>query len=240
MTYKERFEQILQDFNAAQEPDKVEEFASALHEFHDKIENAVLKPDLPRQNDLRKGAQSRQFMQQIMPEIQRYMRDFPKGSQFRILDVGPGVGSGSQLLAANYQTMELGYRARVDTTDINHHYADYMRIFCRNVRVRTDDIFDITDKYDIVIASHVIEHVPDWRAFAEQLRSLSSGIVIICAPYNENPSMLTRGHVNIIDDSFISELRPLTTTYVESAAWGQFVEPPYKMFISTLKGSASP
>jgi SAM-dependent methyltransferase len=231
------FAEIVEAYKASSDPGKIRQMATAFRKFQDDLE-AVLREDAPPA-EVRKGAQSKQFMMQILPTVQAYMRQFPKGHKFRILDVGPGTGHGAQLLASLYQTMELGYRAQVETTDITRTNFPYMQVFCRYVIPHIKDVHDIDDAFDIVIASHVIEHVPDWGPFAQRLKELSKGIVIICAPYKENPELLTHGHVNIIDDDFINALGPISVEKVQSPAWGQFMEPRYEMFIAVLPGMAT-
>lgn len=233
------FRGIASAFRESPRPDKVKVFSEAFKRFQDEIEDAVLPPHVLRHSEARKGAQSKQFMMQILPTVQAYMRQFPKGHQFQILDVGPGTGFGANLLASLYQTVELGYRARVSTTDIVPDYFDFMKIFCRFVSPNLVDVFEMDRTFDIVIASHVVEHVPDWLPFVQRLQDLSRGIVILCAPYQENPETLTKGHINIIDDDFLAALQPANIEFMESPAWGQFMEPRYKMFVATLTGKAS-
>src|SRR5690606_30439678 len=130
----------------------------------------------PIGSEIRKGAQSKQFMMQIAPYVQNYMRKQGKGARFDILDVGSRTGHGSNLLASLYQTMELGYRARVTAIDIDPTYHHYARFFCRYIVHRVATLESIQRSYDIVIASHVIEHVEDPFAFVEQLRNVCHGL----------------------------------------------------------------
>ena len=45
---------------------------------------------------------------------------------------------------------------------------------------------------------------------------------------------MTRGHLHSFDDEFLASLGATNTRFVESAGWGQFLEPRYQMFIATL------
>lgn len=241
MTYTSHFKEILNKFVSSKDDNNIDEFRMAFHEFQDKIEETVLDKKLKRNkryNELRGGAQSRQFMIQILPFVREYMRSFEQGSCFDILDVGPGTGFGSNLLAALYQTVQLGYRARVVTADVDPDYIDFMKIFCRYVVPKHIDIADIDRTFDIVIASHVIEHVIEWKVFLERLCALSTGIVIICSPYDECADELTMGHVNIFNDQVLSEFGAVRIELMESPAWGNFRSPPYKMFVAVLRGGA--
>ena len=62
--------------------------------------------------------------------------------------------------------------------------------------------------------------------------------VIVCAPFLENVETMTRGHLHSFDDEFLASLGATNIRFVESAGWGQFLEPRYQMFIATLSGRA--
>ena len=99
---------------------------------------------------------------------------------------------------------------RVTTVDIRDTYTNYIRVLCRYVTEhKVIDIFAMEQTYDIVMASHVIEHVPGPLAFCQRLQALSTGTVFVCAPYMEKRDKITRGHMNVFDDKFIeSSPRP--------------------------------
>jgi len=221
-------------------PRNIEKTAGLYHKLQNALETALLPEGQVRAPvEARKGAQSKQFMMQILPHIQRYMRQFPRGEGFQILDVGPGAGYGANLLGSLYASTELGYRARVTTVDIRDTYADYIRVLCRYVAEhRVADIAELDDTFDIVTASHVVEHVRQPHDFCLQLQKLSRGAVFVCAPYRESRDRLTRGHINVFDDEFLATLNADEIELVESPAWGQFLVPRYKMFIARLPGHA--
>ncbi|MDE3814297.1 methyltransferase domain-containing protein [Sinorhizobium meliloti] len=238
MDFRAAFTEIAAE--AMKDDIKFADFVDAYRAFLVDVEDAVLPPQVTRRGiEHFGGAQSKQFMVQLLPTIQQYMRKFPQKTHFSILDVGPGAAFGSNLLASMYQTPFLGYTATVHTTDIIDHYIKFAKVFCPNVVTHQADIYDVAKSYDIVIASHVIEHVPKWRSFVKRLKELSRGIAIVCSPYRENPEMLTRGHCNIFDDEMLEEMKPEHVQLTESPAWGQFMKPPYKMFIATLKGEST-
>lgn len=187
--------------------------------------------------DIRSGAQSKEFMRHLIDDIQAYFRAHPYGTKFTVLDVGPGTSEGSNLLGSLYRSRKLGYGAKVETIDIRSDYVPYAKIFAPHTRPFVGDVFDLDRVYDIVIASHVIEHVSNPVAFCRRLQAISKGIVLICAPFKEDRSMMTSGHINVFDQEFLDELGGDIRT-VRSAGWGQFMEPPYEMFIARLPGSA--
>lgn len=189
--------------------------------------------------ELVSGAQSKQFMADLLPTLQTYLREYPRGHVFDVLDVGPGTGHGSNLLASMYATAEFGYRMRVTALDISDTYRDYFRAVCRYVRFVHEDLNDHDRVYDIVLASHVIEHVPDPIPFCRLMQARSRGRVFVIAPFNEPADRLTPGHINVLDEEFLEELDPLEVDRVPSAAWGPWEEPPYEMFIAQLAPLAS-
>lgn len=232
-----RAKEALDEFlSCVGEPGANQELGKLYREFKKKLELKLLPQDAVVDNEVRKGAQSKQFMAQIAPYAHAYMRRHEKGKVFDILDVGCGTGHGSNFLASLYQTMELGYRARVTAVDVDSTYHEYARFFCPYiVHNVVSDISEINRTFDIVIASHVVEHVRNPVRFVEKLKLLSTGLVIICAPYDESPDAITDGHVNIIGDELISQFSPTAVDFVESPAWGQFMVPRYKMFIATIE-----
>ena len=190
------------------------------------------RPSLPLA--LGSGTQSQQFMIDLLPSIQAFLNQDSRGSNFEVLDVGPGTGHGSNLLASLYASTELGYRLRVTALDVNDFYELYIAAACRHVRFIKQNIFRLDRTYDIVIASHVIEHVPEPLGFCRQLQRLATGAVFIATPFKEPEENRTQGHVNSFDESFVEELAPKSSQIVNSEAWGRFMEPPYEMLIAEL------
>lgn len=186
--------------------------------------------------ELRSGAQSKQFMIDLLPYIQDHLATYSRGRTFSVLDVGPGTGHGTALLSSLYASSHLGYRLNVTAVDIVDHYHAYIRLIGRHMCHKVDDIFRMTERFDIVIASHVIEHVHDPVGFCHRLRELAKQVVFIVAPFNEPRDRLTKGHRNVINDTTIAELKPTRTIIMNSVSWGAFYDPPYEMVIAELPG----
>ncbi len=194
------------------------------------------RPGLPL--EVGTGIQSKQFMIDLLPYIQEYLTTQKRGRVFRVLDVGSGTGHGANLLASLYAAGELGYKMSVTSLDINSHYERYIQVACRYLAFKKQNVFAIKKPYDIVIASHVVEHVREAKAFCEQLQACATGAVFVAAPYEEPPDKLTSGHVHSLGAEFLDNLETKRVAIVESRAWGNFLSPPYKMFVAELPGRA--
>lgn len=183
--------------------------------------------------DGRKGLQNKQFMIDLLPRIQSWLNNFPIDSEFSVLDVGPSWGLGTNLLANLYKRPYLGYKLDVTALDITDYHLPYIRAFCPYVRHDVIDLFDIEQQYDIVICSHVIEHVEKPLDFVRQLINTAKRMVFLAAPYNEKEPRASE-HINTIDDNFLSELNAEKIEIIKSAGWGARSNIDQKMFIAQI------
>ena len=234
MSYELLFDAILSEMDEKRD----DEFSRALASFHEKLRDKLLPPDADRSCHETAGAQSKEFMRHIADDIQAFFRRFPYGSRFSILDVGPGTAAGSEWLASIYRRKTLGYTATVETIDIDDTFLRYQKVMLPYIKPMLGRMEDLTKTYDVVIASHVIEHVDDPVQFCSDLQRMSRGVVIVCAPFEERKDQMTSGHLHSLDDEFLKKLEPVSLRKIESAGWGQFMDPPYKMFVATLNGKA--
>ena len=193
-----------------------------------------------REIELRGGAQSKAFMASLLPKIWTHMQGYPRGTSFSVLDVGPGSGFGTELLASIHAGPFIGYRASVSVLDIRDIYFDLMkyRLPLINKRIKKD-LYHLEERFDLAICSHVIEHVPDPVGFVRQLQNVSRQKVFLLAPWKEDPNHLTKGHINILDESFIEAFSDAEWSLEENIAWGAFLTPRYKMLYMGLPGRAS-
>lgn len=101
------------------------------------------------------------------------------------------------------------------------------------------DIYSVEKTYDFVMASHVIEHVPEPLRFVRQLQKLSTKGTFVVAPYKERADLLSPGHLNIFNEDILNALSATKIHIVKSRGWGAFLNPPYEMYIAELPPKAS-
>ena len=182
------------------------------------------------------GPRSMQYMVDLLPHIQEFIATQPRGTRFTVLDVGPGTGHGTALLADLYRGNPLGYGMQVSGLDIRDYYATYFAAHFPDLPLVIEDVFDHHTKYDIVVTSHAIEHIPDPLGFCRRLQEMARLAVFVSAPFNEPPGQLAAGHINIIDDAFLEQLQADQVVIHKSVSWGAFKDPPYESIIARLPG----
>lgn len=204
-----------------------------------------LKPELPSwlqeaDIDAIGGAQSMIFMGDMLPSIfDAFDSVKPKHGPISVLDVGPGTGHGANFLGQVTSAGFLGHQSVVRTIDIEATYQNYIGSKHPYVeKALVGDIYLHEDSYDVVVCSHVIEHVPDPARFIRRLQSLARYKVVLCAPWQEPSDSLSPGHVNSFDEDFLAQLEVESFSLKNSVGWGYFLRPRYSVMILTLPGHA--
>lgn len=223
---------------ASGDPKRIGKVLRELHELRAHALDLATPEGVAKPISAASGAQSLQFMVDLLPHLQEILKEQPRGSTLRVLDLGPGSGMGTALLAQMYERKRLGYRLKVTALDIVPAFRWYLAATTPLVRFVQADLFDHEETYDVVIASHVIEHVPDPMPLIRRMQEVARLGVLIAAPFEEPADQLTSGHVNVIDRAFVEAMEPTTWTTMHSASWGAFMDPPYEMLIARLPGRA--
>lgn len=177
--------------------------------------------------------QSYVFYCEMLPHLWNL---YPSGyHHLTLLDVGSRTGAGSGLLQQIHHPESFSrIKLNVTALDIEDTYVDYAKAHYPEVEYVVGDIYDPTfsRKFDIVVCSHTLEHVPDPSGFLAQLRSLARGWVVIACPFEEKD--LIPGHVNTLDFSFFEKEQAHTTHVYRSLTWHGSMAA-----IATFRGTAS-
>lgn len=167
--------------------------------------------------------QSMHFMADIVPIIEQlYPREKGKKINLNVLDVGPRTGAGSGLLAKLYSSQSWArIKMKITAMDIDDTYQEYANFCFPEIDYVVGDIYELEPerKWDLVICSHTIEHVPEPKKFAEKLIELSKGHVIVSCPFLEDKNNLCRGHVNSISLEFMAQFDPLIMHVYDACFW---------------------
>lgn len=164
--------------------------------------------------------QSRLFTIDIIPHIHRLFYNVPQGTIINVLDVGIHSGAGTGLLAELHNKRSFNHlKMNVTGLDIIDDFKDYIKLCYPYFKFIKQDIFKIPDSktWDLVICSHVIEHLPDPVQFINQIRKLTNKYAIIACPYNEKELRL--GHIQTIDRDLISKLNPIEYHVYTNFCW---------------------
>ena len=165
------------------------------------------------------AAQSIQFMIDCLPMIRRLLPGWPSQETFSVLDVGTGTGAGANLLATLYQGEDFGPRLKVDAIELVPHLKRYADAKFPLINYRVGDIlaYDGDQRWDIVVCSHLIEHIEKPAEFASFLAGLARRWVVFYAPWKEKA--LTPGHVSRIDRRFLRRLGSRQHMIIDSPGW---------------------
>lgn len=139
-----------------------------------------------------------------------------------LLDVGARTGAGTALIGyLHQQHCTSRIKIRATALDINSTYYNYARKNYPFANYTVGDIFKLPEqtKFDIVISSHTIEHVPNPEVFLAHLIKLATRYVIIACPFKEEN--LFPGHINRFDDNFFIETKAIDVKIYKALGWHQ-------------------
>lgn len=167
--------------------------------------------------------QSLSFYSDIYTYINKFLG--PGKHNLTLLDVGPRSADGTNFLGYLYHKNSFSrIQTLITAIDIKADYKIYSdRVHEYIHEYIIDDINNINEKFDIVLASHVLEHIEDPLPFIYKLRSLATKYVIIYSPFMEQQSnkSLIPGHKINIDRNFILKLPVQNLKIFYSNVWHQ-------------------
>jgi SAM-dependent methyltransferase len=151
--------------------------------YHDAIQDKRLDSPYP----LRRYVH-RTLMDSTLESVRRFVKP---GA--RILDAGCGEGALAMAMAIRFES------ARVTGVDLSTPNINQALRRSREagldtlVRLAVADLENLPfpdDSFDIVVSSHVIEHLPKYRQGLEELRRVTRDIVVLGLPTCLNPSAM--------------------------------------------------
>jgi SAM-dependent methyltransferase len=185
------------------------------------------------------AVQSMQFMIDCLPMIRKLIVGAARHETLSVLDVGTGTGAGANLLATLYQGIFLGPRMRVDAIEIAPHLKNYAELQFPLVNYLVGDVLSRagSQRWDLVICSHTIEHVDRPESFVAFLAELAHRWVLLYAPWKERA--LIPGHVNRIDRRFLRRVGSKLHTIIESPAWYRIDDERARCVVFAVSGRAA-
>jgi SAM-dependent methyltransferase len=162
------------------------------------------------------------FMVDVIGMLRSTLMPRAIGASLSVLDLGGKSGAGSQLLgylgqAGSFSKAKLG----VTCADIDTTFRDYCRARHPHVEYLDTDVFTTGRLWDIVIASHVVEHVPHPTEFVRRLRSIARQYVVLAFPYQEDAAHLIPGHLHSLGHDFLRAIGPVRYEIYDGLFWSQ-------------------
>ncbi|MBS1534286.1 MAG: class I SAM-dependent methyltransferase [Bacteroidetes bacterium] len=125
-------------------------------------------------------------------------KSFENGS-LNVLDIGCGTGMSSQILLNSKLEPMIDHIALLDTSANMLKQAELKaQKWSKNYKIVHGYLSDLNEKFDVVLISSVLHHIPDLETFLQQVDSvMNSGGVLIHmqdpnADYLEDPEYLAR------------------------------------------------
>ena len=225
LSFQDYIKAYIKQYSQTAKPKMVNTSQNEIKEFHQEF-NKMKQKTLGKLSeqffaiDRKSVQQSRLFTIDIIPHIHRLFYNVPQDTVIDVLDVGIHSGAGTGLLAELHNKRSYNHlKMNVTGLDIVDNFQDYIKLCYPSFKFIKQDIFKIPEDktWDLVICSHVIEHLSDPFPFIEKLRKLTSKYAIIACPYNEIE--LRKGHVQTIDSDFISKLNPIEYHVYTNFCW---------------------
>jgi hypothetical protein len=204
------------------------DFAARLAEFHAAREALLCDIlmeagiDNPLDWAAKSFAQSQLFAAEIIPIIHRLYEAEPINTEKSFLDIGPQNFAGTQLLTSvHHRRSYVNLKLKIAALDIHDRFRKLQQFMVPECEFIVSDLYDIKDRtWDMILASHVIEHVPGPGDFIRKMQELANDYVIVAAPWNENP-IVTRSHINTIDKQFVRSVGGRDLQIFTNYSWGK-------------------
>jgi hypothetical protein len=203
------------------------QFAEFTREWHgcvDGVKQAAFNPDWRNKHDPRSfeygwGAQSTQFVIDLVPRIQAVLRKhYRRKDVLKLIDVGAGSCVGTNVLAMLHSDHYVYSRLEIDAIDYLPLRERWARSQYPLIHYTVGDVHDLPDKsWDLVVCSHVVEHTEQPREFIDALRRICRGFAFVYTPYREIDRI--PDHFSTIDESTYAGIPNCTFEVVSSMGW---------------------
>jgi SAM-dependent methyltransferase len=171
------------------------------------------------------------FAKDIYPvlegNVKKYIENFSQCDKISLVDVGGGVGAVTEYFSSRLQRFlavemkkDVPVNATIVDTDLRHReFAEHFYPKCQFFAKKIDEI---DDKFDFVIASHVIEHIEEDEIsdFINTLKQMAKIRCLVYAPYNENMvDHINAQHKTSITLELIESFSPVEIKLINSDGW---------------------
>lgn len=185
------------------------------------LERAGVDADVYRDKSM---PQSELFMVELIPRIHKLFEHLPINAEITVLDVGPQTFSGTALLSRLHSKKTFNQlKMKVTAVDIHEKFLSVKDLICPEVDFIKSDVLNLDptkQTWDLIIASHVVEHVQEPNVFLRQLQVLSNYKVLVATPWDENP-ITTAGHLNTVNKELIRKVSAKNLEIFTNFSWGK-------------------
>ena len=160
------------------------------------------------QQDIRDDSQSVAFAVDLCRVLQEELAS-TEHQALTLLDVGARTGTGSDLIARVFHPKSWS-RLSLAVTAIDIDRAVHARAALSHPRIdyQLRDVFDVDERYDIVVCSHTLEHTDDPGRLLEKILGLARRLVVIAAPWKEPEATRLPYHLYTFDERFFERYPP--------------------------------
>ena len=199
-------------------------FSGEWHGCVDGVKQAAFNPDWRNKHDPKSfeygwGAQSVQFIIDLVPRIQSVLRrHYRRKDVLKLIDVGAGSCSGTNVLTMLHSDHYVYSRLEIDAIDYLPLRQRWAQSQYPLINYMVGDVHSLPDRtWDLVVCSHVVEHVEDPRHFIDRIRRICRGFAFVYTPYREIERI--PDHLSTIDESTYAGIPNCELEVVSSMGW---------------------